>query len=268
MFKRRSVVDRWSSQSERFDAKFLKQQSLGRGKKPVTKIVVLCDSGKLMTLCGAYMYTPSWFCAVAWRATFCFESALTVNCALAKRRVLTLVVSVRNADGCIDVLGCESLDKLSATPSQAKGVTALCIDSRYAQCRVAVQAAKKRLYLYEFVSNAFKPVRELALPEALTALVWHGSSLFLAYGAAYELIDVQTAATTPLFALAPKAKPLMRVLEGELFLANDTIGMIVDFAGQPTRTPLQLSECPLAVAFQFPYVITLQANGLEVLFFN
>lgn len=142
-------------------------------------------------------------------------------------------------------------------------MTAVCLDTRSAQVRVAVQA-KKKLYMYEFASNSFKPMRELALADVLAAVVWHGASLFLAYGNAYELLDLHTLATTRLFTLAPGARPLMRVLDGELFLANDLIGMIVDFTGQPTRASLQFSESPLGVAFQFPYVVTLQANGLEV----
>jgi hypothetical protein len=41
----------------------------------------------------------------------------------------------------------------------------------------------------------------------------YGTSLFLAYDAAYELLDMTSGATTPLFTLNAGARPLMRVLE-------------------------------------------------------
>jgi hypothetical protein len=197
---------------------------VAHARQPVTRIAVLGNTGKLFSLC----------------------------------------------DGFVDLWACESLGKPTGSalvPPQAKNVVAICVDARaaLAHARVAFQAKGKRLSLYEFAAGKFSLLREFALPELVRDLVWCGNSIFIAYRAQYELLDASTGGTTPLFAFGTRAEPCMRVLDDrEVFLSNESLGVVVDLQGMPTRVSLALSASPLGVAFHLPYIVTLQPAGVEV----
>jgi hypothetical protein len=173
-------------------------------------------------------------------------------------------------DGYVDIWACESLARPTSVPSppQSKNVVDLCVDTRAAltHARVAFQVKGKRVYVYEFTAGKFSLQREFALPELVRDWVWHGSSLFVAYRSQYELLDTESGSSTPLFSFGTQSPPCMRVLDGreEVFLANETLGVVVDLNGQVTRASLTFASPPIGVAFHVPYVITLQAAGIQV----
>jgi hypothetical protein len=237
-----------TGEGESFSAKLLQRKQLAHGKK-------VCTLGVVALMCEIVTFF------------FFFFFSQSVN------RVTVLGNTGKLfslCDGYVDIWACESLAKPTSVPSppQSKNVVDLCVDTRAAltHARVAFQVKGKRVFVYEFTAGKFSLQREFALPELVRDWVWHGASLFVAYRSQYELLNTDSGTSTPLFSFGTQSPPCMRVLDGreEVFLANETLGFVVDLDGNVTRASLILASAPLGVAFHVPYVITLQSAGIQV----
>ena len=192
---------------------------------------------------------------------------------------------------------------LSVSPSTfaangVKGAKMLAVDHREAPPRRIAISIKKKLLLYRYEGGQFQYFKELgALAEVPMALAWHGEHVCVGYRREYVLMHEGSGKETRIqLSIDSKTTPLARVLPGsrvgggvgddgsgggggggrsgddgaappELLLAGlERVGIFVGFDGSPLpRSTLTWQQSPTAVAYSFPYVVSMVPNvGVEI----
>ncbi|KAL7276159.1 Vacuolar morphogenesis protein 6 [Rhizina undulata] len=181
--------------------------------------------------------------------------------------------------------------------TKTKGASALAVTSNIERdevtaipsivSRLAV-GVKKRLILYSWHDGGFQEGKEVVLSGGIRSLTWaSGRKVVAGLAGGFVVVDVQTGAVEEIVspeakgsgAGAPVAeergwgaymgmggwsiKPLSTRLGGdELLLVKDTITLYVDSEGtpMPKKRPIHWSVSPDAIAFSYPYLVSINTT--------
>ncbi|KAI5082169.1 hypothetical protein GOP47_0001912 [Adiantum capillus-veneris] len=148
--------------------------------------------------------------------------------------------------------------------ANSKGATLYAWDEKQGLLCVARQ---KRLLIYQHNgSRDFTELKELAAPDVVKSIAWCGESVCLGIRREYVIVNTTTGLAIELFPCGRIASPLiLPLLNGELLLGKDNVGVFVDQNGKLTHPGgITWSEVPSLVVINPPYALAWLSRFIEV----
>ncbi|KAK1433282.1 hypothetical protein QVD17_10192 [Tagetes erecta] len=151
-----------------------------------------------------------------------------------------------------------------AVISKAKGANLFSWDDRRGFLCFSRQ---KRVCIFRHNGGrGFVEVKEFGVPDTVKSMCWCGENICMGIRRGYIILNATTGALTEVFPSGRTGPPLVVSLSsGELLLAKDNIGVIVDQNGKLIpEGRICWSEAPTAVVIQKPYAIALLPKHIEI----
>ncbi len=157
----------------------------------------------------------------------------------------------------------------TAMNKRARGAGVFCADRAGPPLWRVAFGVKRKLVLFEHQTQgggagaAWTFLKELAMPESVAALCWHGDSICVGYKREYNIVKVNTGQIISVgLTLESPAEPYIKVLPGPQFLLGgmEQVGVIVDGNAMPTSGVVGWSGAVKASAYTFPYLTSLVAS--------
>jgi hypothetical protein len=172
----------------------------------------------------------------------------------------------------ITVLSLTTLQEVEVM-ANTKGCKAFCINTECSHSSVCA-VVKRKLMLFDHV-GCFVLAKEFVLPDTPDVVHWRGNHIATAYKRSYSVMNSLDGSVEDLnVEFDPRVtRPFISFLKSdELIVIKETLGVVLDCSGMPTRSSLNLSDSApqgqpisvLAASLLEPFVIVLQGNGVCV----
>jgi hypothetical protein len=184
--------------------------------------------------------------------------------------VQRIVAGIDGSD--ITVLSLTTLQDVEVMPN-TKGCKAFCTNAESSLGSVCV-VVKRKLMLFDHV-GCFVLAKEFMLPDTPDVIHWRGNFIATAYKRSYCVMSSLDGSVEDLnVEFDPRVtRPFISFLKSdELIVVKESLGVVLDCTGMPTRSSLNLSDSApqgqpvsvLAASLLEPFVIVLQGNGICV----
>ena len=184
--------------------------------------------------------------------------------------VQRIVAGIDGSD--IIVLSLTTLQDVEVMPN-TKGCKAFCTNTESSHSSVCA-VVKRKLMLFDHVGS-FVLAKEFILPDTPDVVHWRGNCIATAYKRSYCVMSSLDGSVEDLnVEFDPRVtRPFISFLKSdELIVVKESLGVVLDCSGMPTRSSLNLSDSApqgqpisvLAASLLEPFVIVLQGNGVCV----
>jgi hypothetical protein len=157
--------------------------------------------------------------------------------------------------------------------ANTKGCKSFCTNTESSHSSVCV-VVKRKLMLFDHV-GCFVLAKEFVLPDTPDGVHWRGNCIATAYKRSYSVMSSIDGTVEDLnVEFDPRVtRPFISFLKNdELIVVKESLGVVLDCSGMPTRSSLNLSDSVpqgqpisvLAASLLEPFVIILQGNGVYV----
>jgi hypothetical protein len=184
--------------------------------------------------------------------------------------VQRIVAGIDGSD--ITVLSLTTLQDVEVM-ANTKGCKSFCINTESSHSSVCV-VVKRKLMLFDHV-GCFVLAKEFVLPDTPDVVYWRGNCIATAYKRSYSVMNSVDGCVEDLnVEFDPRVtRPFISFLKSdELIVVKESLGVVLDCTGMPTRSSLNLSDSApqgqpisvLAASLLEPFVVILQGSGVCV----
>jgi len=130
-----------------------------------------------------------------------------------------------------------------------------------------IRHKQSSMVMNEFGISGNMKVKELPGVEDVLTMAWLDNSIIVGTVNGYIVISITDGNSTPVFLLPDSSSPpLLKCIprDGEVLLLVDSVGIVVNGAGQPTAGSLLFKYYPDSVGQSGPYVVVAKHGKLEL----
>ncbi|XP_061597424.1 transforming growth factor-beta receptor-associated protein 1 homolog isoform X1 [Cololabis saira] len=173
----------------------------------------------------------------------------------------------------VDMVTLETVPSAAGGGAKIRGVTAFCINENPVSgdpfcVEMGVISSKRRtVQIYMVYEDRVQLAKEVTTPEQPCAISLDGYFLCLALATQYMILNYNTGASQDLFPYnSEERRPIVKRISRDEFLlaAPGGLGMFANAEGVSQRAPVNWSECVIAAAVCFPYVVALDENFITI----